>query len=68
MQAAPVLMQSANAMERKGGLVILAVMAEGCKDLFLEALPQLMPVVCGGFSDANVSHFYSFLLLSSLPV
>lgn len=45
-QQASVFLKSASPLDRKGGLVILAVMAEGCAELLKENLRPYVEVVC----------------------
>jgi len=45
--------QSANQDVRKGGFVILAIMAEGCGNLLVDKLPALLPVACAAMVDTN---------------
>ena len=40
------LLGSPNSDERKGGLVMMAVMAEGCGNLIIDRLSQLVPIAC----------------------
>lgn len=40
------LIVSPNADQRKGGLVVLAVMSEGCGNILVDHLAQLVPVAC----------------------
>ena len=45
--------QSQNYFERKGGHVVLAVLAEGCSEFLKENLKQLLDVICLGIKDSE---------------
>lgn len=53
LAAAAKLMSSANLHDRKGGLVILALMAENCSENLKEQLPSLLQAVCAGMKDSE---------------
>ena len=45
-KAGELVQDQVNQDRRKGGFVILAIMAEGCGQLLVDRLPQLIPVAC----------------------
>lgn len=45
------LVKSSNHFHRKGGFLILSVMAEGCSEQLTEHLPSLLGVICNGIKD-----------------
>jgi HEAT repeat protein len=46
-------MKSSNKFERKGGLVILAVMAEGCAELLIDGIKELSAAICSLSTDSD---------------
>lgn len=53
MQAASALIAHVDPNKRKGALVILAVLSEGCAEMVAEHLEALLPAVCKCFSDPD---------------
>jgi len=54
-KAGELVQQSANQDARKGGFVILAIMAEGCSNLLVDKLSALLPIACAAMVDGASS-------------
>jgi hypothetical protein len=47
------LTKSKNPHDRKGGLVVLAIMAEECSELMKDKLAEYLPLICGAVKDSE---------------